>query len=357
MDGAPVVFGGITGLINPGAVAGNPFCFIVEATVPNVTGAGSYTIDVTAEGRTHPVPVVTNNDFVDITAGGIITVTKTADVTHAPADGSTEVTYTLTYANNSGVDASNVLLYDVLPAQVTYVTNSGIINGTATNSDNYSSGGTTYTYAAGVVTAYIPGTVPAGATGSVTFKVTVNNTVAPGTVVTNTPLFCYNSTDGSAPGNTAASVVPTTCDAAGDDGVPDNGSLGNPGGPAQVDVDGITLIKTQALDTNCDICGGTCSFVQTQLNGSPGHCLRYRIVATNKGAEITNLVIKDFIPTYTTYSCTPAPTLKDGIAGPPIGSISAPSCGSAGTQVIATVADPIATNGQAVLEFEVKIDE
>ncbi len=58
-------------------------------------------------------------------------------------------------------------------------------------------------------------------------------------------------------------------------------------------------MKDQAL-VDCST-GNVATYTQTTVNAKPGECVRYRITATNEGnATVTNVVISDNTPSYTT---------------------------------------------------------
>ncbi|MDE6471558.1 MAG: DUF11 domain-containing protein [Clostridia bacterium] len=89
--------------------------------------------------------------------GANLTVTKSADKTFA--DVGEEITYTLAIQNTGSVDATNVTINDMLPAETTLVPNSVTVDGVA------------YAGALPVVIA----TIAPNQTVTVTFKVTVNS--------------------------------------------------------------------------------------------------------------------------------------------------------------------------------------
>lgn len=63
----------------------------------------------------------------------------------------------------------------------------------------------------------------------------------------------------------------------------------------------VRLVKTQALDANCDGTEDGGGFVLTPLTAKPGACIIYRVVAENQGVSpATNVVVNDTTPTYTT---------------------------------------------------------
>jgi uncharacterized repeat protein (TIGR01451 family) len=76
----------------------------------------------------------------------------------------------------------------------------------------------------------------------------------------------------------------------------------------------VRLDKTQALDAACD---GTAdgAFSNNVISAKPGACVVYRIVATNEGnAAVTNVVVNDSAPTFTTLQTIPAAS-NDGTTG------------------------------------------
>lgn len=111
----------------------------------------------------------------------------------------------------------------------------------------------------------------------------------------------------------------------------------------------VTLMKTQALDQACD---GTADSAYSASNigsgATPGSCIRYQITATNGGSTpITDLVISDATPTYSSYHATvPAATT--------MGSVTTPADGATGT-VQATVGT-LPAGQSATLSFGVRID-
>lgn len=63
----------------------------------------------------------------------------------------------------------------------------------------------------------------------------------------------------------------------------------------------LELVKFQAPDADCNGEPDT-DFTQEQISAAPNTCIRYKIVATNKGlTTISAVTIKDNIPTNTTY--------------------------------------------------------
>ena len=111
----------------------------------------------------------------------------------------------------------------------------------------------------------------------------------------------------------------------------------------------VELVKTQALDANCDGAADTAfSNAPITAGAVPGACIRYTIVGTNKGTTTINaMVMTDTIPANTTYHATATATTG-------LGSILAPLAGTTGS-VSATVGN--LTPGQSnTMSFGVKID-
>lgn len=116
----------------------------------------------------------------------------------------------------------------------------------------------------------------------------------------------------------------------------------------------IRLVKTQALGawntTNSSCDAASDSYSTTALTQKPGECVWYKVVATNEGdADVTNVIINDATPTFTTYGGGGACSAGVGVA------LTAPALGSVGTVKCdkwLTVA-PAAT---VQLDFAVRID-
>ena len=118
----------------------------------------------------------------------------------------------------------------------------------------------------------------------------------------------------------------------------------------------VELIKEQALDADCN---GTedAPFTTFQISeGSvPAACILYRITASNTGPDtITNLVINDVTPTFTTLTlclanaCTPAVD---------VGSITSPNPATEGyTGLVTATVGNLDSLDSAVFTFGVKID-
>jgi uncharacterized repeat protein (TIGR01451 family) len=118
---------------------------------PTVSGTFSVTLNAINGAGTG-----TANLNVTIHSPAVITLQKSASPSNAKS-GDT-VTFTLQYSNTADGDASNVVMTDAIP------TGSTLVSGSITGGGTVSNGTITWTI----------GSVAGGATGSVTFKVTVN---------------------------------------------------------------------------------------------------------------------------------------------------------------------------------------
>jgi len=125
--------------------------FQLHATSSGLAGVDSGTFDVTAE----PALSVAKADSAD------------------PVDPNTQVTYTVSYGNAGLAAASNVVIVETLPANLSFVS---------------ATGGGVYNAGTGTVT-WTLGTIPAQTTGqTVTFTAKVNGNLAEGGTITNTSL-------------------------------------------------------------------------------------------------------------------------------------------------------------------------
>lgn len=195
-----------TPVTNVTLAAGQSVNLIVEGTTPSAIAAaalGKLTVSATsawgnggagsATSGTGQAKVTTtdrgdavrwNVDTVKITEGAVITLRKSASVTAVDATQASaaarEVEYTLTYQNTSNTTATNVNITDVLPAGLTYVNGTAKLSGSgltdAVDGDGYKFDTTTKT-----VTLVLPSVAP-NTTGTLTFKVTVDQNTPAGTI-------------------------------------------------------------------------------------------------------------------------------------------------------------------------------
>ncbi len=189
-------------ITSSGALAsGATFKFIVTGTVPAAATSGQTdTLTVTATSAGDATKTQSNTDVTTVTSNAVITLTKAISVSTGAAN-SGPYTYTLTYTNTGNSDATAVAISDVIPTGMTYVANSArwsVTGGTALSD----SGGSTGTAPNTLTSSYTSGSrtflatlakVTAGQSGFITFAVTVNAGVAPGTIPNTAGLSYFNS--------------------------------------------------------------------------------------------------------------------------------------------------------------------
>lgn len=112
----------------------------------------------------------------------------------------------------------------------------------------------------------------------------------------------------------------------------------------------VRLVKDQAL-VSCTT-GVVGTYAQTTVSAKPGECVKYRIIATNEGnATVTNVVISDNTPSYTTLKAISGVSPKATNAT--LGGVSID--GATGT--ISATQSTLAPNATSSLEFVIKVDE
>src|SRR6266568_5906584 len=177
--------------------------------------------------------------------------------------------YTITVTNSGATPATGVALTDAVPANTTYVANSVQMNGVALTDPG--TGVSPLTNGMGVVssglTPSLPssngGTLAAGGTGVVTFKVQINPGAASGTIISN---------QGSV---ATAQLPPLLTDA--------DGNLTNGYQPTVIAVGNAQQLS---ITKSVVVVGGGAAL--------PGSVLEYTIQATNIGqVPATNVVITD----------------------------------------------------------------
>lgn len=168
---------------------------------------------------------------------------------------------------------------------------------------------------------------------------------------------------GLAPGESAMLFVKVTAPAGAQPGVADattltvtlSGTIAGIAAPApavasdQSTVVGsqLVIVKTQAIDADCNGIADTAFSTAPIAAALPGACIRYTITATNAaGAPITGLVISDATPASTTYHASVA-------AATSIGTISAPAANATGL-VQATVGT-LAAGQSVTVTFGIRI--
>ena len=136
----------------------------------------------------------------------------------------------------------------------------------------------------------IPGSLAAGATGTITYDV-VTTEATIGTSETNT----ITLKPADVPGTTTPTVTPVT---------------------NTTTVQGMTLVKEQALDATCDKTPDT-AFAQTPVTAIPGQCIVYKITATNTMTtkQLNNVVISDAANQWNTKATYVAGSIFDSANG------------------------------------------
>jgi uncharacterized repeat protein (TIGR01451 family) len=206
-----------TAIATTGALAaGAQFRFVVVGNIPGTQLATEVAqMRITATSAFDNAQTGFNTDVVTVTGNAVVNITKSISASNGPSP-SGPYTYTFTYTNAGNSTATNVVLTDLIPAGMTYVANSGRWSTTgaavltdANLADAQGTAPNTIVYDFGVtgpntVTAKIARVAP-GASGTVTFQVNVNSSLAP-QVISNFATYVYN--DG------VANVGPFTTNAA-----------------------------------------------------------------------------------------------------------------------------------------------
>lgn len=115
----------------------------------------------------------------------------------------------------------------------------------------------------------------------------------------------------------------------------------------------VRLVKEQSL-ANCSSGAATGTYTQNTVSAKPGECVKYKITATNEGnADVTNVVISDATPAYTTLKviASASPVATNATLNT---STAALLDGSTGT--VAAEKTPLAPSTSAVLEFVIKVN-
>ncbi|MEW5716992.1 MAG: isopeptide-forming domain-containing fimbrial protein [Chloroflexota bacterium] len=281
------------GTLDVGGNGSVQFAVRVNSALPGGASAITNTATIGDDGTSGPESNPNNNtaqDTTPLTAAPELAITKTAGGSSALA-GST-ITYTLWYTNNGAIAATNVVITETVPNEMSYV---GSIWSCVPN-----------VYVGSACTRNV-GTLNSGASSSITFTVRVNNPVTPGaTTITNTVRI-------------------------GDDGA--NGADLLPSNNVYTHT---TPIATPALALS-----KSANVATIGAGGAITYTLRY----TNTGtADATNVVLTDTVPTGTTFtggagwSCAPG-SAAGTICTQTIGTLNAGAFDSA--QFVVTAVDPI----------------
>jgi uncharacterized repeat protein (TIGR01451 family) len=187
--------------------AGAAFRFVVSGNVPGTQIGGQVAqARISAASTFDGAQTGFNTDVVTVTGNAVVSVTK-AISQPSGASPSGPYTYTLSYTNTGNSAATSVRFTDLIPAGMTYVlgsarwsvTGAAVLTdlgsadaqGIAPNTTVYDFGVTT----GNTVTATLAQVVP-GASGTVTFDVTVDAGLAPQTI-NNSASYAYNDGAGN----------------------------------------------------------------------------------------------------------------------------------------------------------------
>ncbi len=247
---------------------------------------GTTTVANTAVLQSGSTPPASGGTSTVVTAAPVLTLSKAVDL--STASPGQLLTYTLSYQNSGNSDAAQVVVTDAVPARTTFV--------------SASNGGT---LANGVVT-WSVGTVPAGATGSVTLTVRLDATFPNGLTAVSNSAVVRSATTGPTPSNT----VVTTVSAA------------------------PSLSLTKSVDSATAV---------------PGQLLTYTLGYANTGnADASGVVLVDPLPARTTFvSASHGGTLDaDGTVRWSIGAV---PVGTSGAVTLTVRLDAVFPAGQTVV--------
>jgi len=310
-----------TPITTTGALAtGATFRFVAVATLPAGAANGTTnTMTVTATSAFNGTVKATATDTTNVSAGAVIDITANSAGAGAPGAG-------------PGVEAAAV---------ETKTTTAGTMTSFVLFLNNTGGSPDTFNLAASTDATFGTTVLPAGWT--VVFK-DIN-----GAVITNATVAAGANVRVTAEVTPPAGTAPGTTDLyfraiSGATGVADRIHEAVTVAAADSLVE---LVKTQALDANCDGIADTAfSSAPITAGAVPGACIRYTIVGTNKGVTTINLmVMNDVIPTHTTYHAG---------ANTMLGTILAPLAGAVGN-VSASVGN-LAPGQSNTMSFGVKID-
>jgi fimbrial isopeptide formation D2 family protein len=260
-----------------------------------VTPGDNPTADIKdSSGTSNPTDAKVPNDPTGPGTGGdtstaitfsdrSLTLTGSTSAELPPTSTSTGVTYTETITNTGNnpetgltFTISNPSTTDnITPQNVTYTPQGGTAVRLTPDAN-------------GIYT--IPGSLASGATGTIKYDVVTTGATI-GTSETNTITLIPAEVTGT----TKPTVTPVT---------------------NTTTVQGMTLVKEQALDEKCDKTPDT-AFAQTSVTATPGQCIVYKITATNTMTtkQLTNVVIKDEASQWNTKATYVAGSIFDSANG------------------------------------------
>ncbi|MDQ8193923.1 hypothetical protein QEH59_05775 [Coraliomargarita sp. SDUM461004] len=194
-----------TGDLTPG----EQFYFVVGTSVPgsandaesasfNINGGSDYSQTLAG---TDPLYDLTDNntDTINVSEDAVMTVSKLIDTAQG-IPGTSPVMYTLSYNNTGNKAATSFTMTDEIPEGMTYIAGTGRSSLTGTtvltdaSGDQQAGGGTTVDYeydATEEELVIIIDSVPAGASGTVTFQVGVDAGLAP-QIINNVVQYTYD---------------------------------------------------------------------------------------------------------------------------------------------------------------------
>ena len=291
-----------------------------------VTPGDNPTADIKdSSGTSNPTDAKVPNDPTGTGAGGdtsttinfsdrSLTLTGGTSAELPPTSTSTGVTYTQTITNTGNNPETGLTFTISNPSATDNITPQNVIytpqGGTAV----------TLTPANGVYT--IPGSLAAGATGTIKYDVVTTGATI-GTSETNTITLIPAAVTGT----TKPTVTPVT---------------------NETTVQGMTLVKEQAIDTTCDKNPDT-AFAQTSVTAEPGQCIVYKITATNTMTtkQLTNVVISDTASQWNTKATYVAGSIFDSANGTTV---------VPGTTAQSSSLTLPASGGTGYLQFVIKIN-
>ncbi len=171
----------LTATAREGGTAGSQGAAITQTTGANTAGVDTVFADAasvggdTARNGSH----ADEDDYTVVTA--TLTVTKTSKVISDPVNNATNpkmipgavIEYCIAVANSGGAAASNVVINDPVPGQLTFTAGSILLNGTTTgatcNADGTAGGSYSAPNVSGTITS-----IAAGDTRTLVFRATVN---------------------------------------------------------------------------------------------------------------------------------------------------------------------------------------
>lgn len=142
-------------------------CFVVVQVPSGAAISSTDTTTLTATAQFDSTKKTTATSTTTV-AGPALVLSKNADKANAkPGEA---IVYTITYQNSGSTSVQSVVITDAVPSGTTYVTNSVTLNGSQKTDASDSDG---VTVSAGTITVNV-GNVAAGASGTISFRVTVN---------------------------------------------------------------------------------------------------------------------------------------------------------------------------------------